>query len=145
MGRNKLLTEVDGVPLLRRVAETAVASSARPVILVTGNEADDVERTVSGLPLSIVRNQDFRRGLSASLICGINAVPEDCDGVLVLLGDMPGVTCDLIDRLIAAFAPEDGRAICVANMMANAAILSSGPANSSRTFVSSRAMLAPNR
>jgi molybdenum cofactor cytidylyltransferase len=32
---------------------------------------------------------------------------------VVLLGDMPDVTAAHIDRLIAAFDPEEGRAICV--------------------------------
>ena len=62
----------------------------------------------------MVRNLDFRKGLSTSLISGINAVPDDCDGAVVLLGDMPDVTAHTIDRLIAAFDPEEDRAICVA-------------------------------
>lgn len=114
MGHNKLTAEIGGKPLLRRVAETALASAARPVIVVTGNAASEAERAVSGLPVTIVENPAFRNGLSASLIRGINAVPEDCDGSVILLGDMPSVAPALIDRLIAAFAPEDDRAICVA-------------------------------
>ena len=41
------------------------------------------------------------------------AVPEAADGVVVCLGDMPGVSAAVIDRLIAAFDPLEGRAICV--------------------------------
>ncbi len=45
---------------------------------------------------------------------GIRAVPADCDGAIVLLGDMPEISPSLIDRMIAAFSPPDGRSICVA-------------------------------
>ncbi len=114
MGTNKLLVRIDGKPLLRRVAEAALRSSADPVIVVTGNEAETVEATLSGLAVSIVRNPDFRKGLSTSLIRGIDAVPEKCDGAVIMLGDMPGVSPELIDRLIAAFNPEGGWEICVA-------------------------------
>jgi molybdenum cofactor cytidylyltransferase len=48
------------------------------------------------------------------LQAGMRAVPDDCDGAIVILGDMPEVTASLIDRMIAAFSPPDGRAICVA-------------------------------
>jgi molybdenum cofactor cytidylyltransferase len=41
-------------------------------------------------------------------------VPEDCDGALVLLGDMPDIDTALMDRLIAAFDPAENRAICLA-------------------------------
>ena len=61
-----------------------------------------------------VHNPRFADGLSTSLQAGIAALPGDCDGALVLLGDMPGITPGLIDRTIAAFDPAQGRAICVA-------------------------------
>ena len=44
----------------------------------------------------------------------LSAVPADCDGALVLLGDMPGISPALLDKLIAAFDPGEDRAICVA-------------------------------
>jgi molybdenum cofactor cytidylyltransferase len=62
----------------------------------------------------MVRNPDYAKGLSASLKAGIRAVPENCDGALVLLGDMPEINSALLDRMIAGFSPADGRAICVA-------------------------------
>jgi molybdenum cofactor cytidylyltransferase len=114
MGHNKLLAEIGGKPLVRRAVDAALASAARPVIVVTGSEAENVDRALSGLPVTIVRNLDFRKGLSTSLIAGINAVPDDCDGAVVLLGDMPDVTAHTIDKLIAAFDPEEDRTICVA-------------------------------
>ena len=53
--------------------------------------------------------------MSTSLISGLNALPEDCDGAVILLGDMPAVDSHLLDRLIAAFDPSEDRAIIVAS------------------------------
>jgi molybdenum cofactor cytidylyltransferase len=114
MGHNKLVAEIKGKPLVRHTTDAALQSGARPVIVVTGSEAESVDQALAGVPVTIVRNLDYRKGLSTSLIAGINAVPEDCDGAVVLLGDMPDVTAHTIDRLIAAFDPEEDRAICVA-------------------------------
>jgi molybdenum cofactor cytidylyltransferase len=114
MGRNKLLADLNGKPLLRHAAEAAVNSAADTVIVVTGNEADKAEAALKNLRLRTVHNPDYAKGLSSSLKAGIAAVPDDCDGAVVLLGDMPGVKSALIDKMIAAFDPEDGHAICVA-------------------------------
>ncbi len=114
MGANKLLMEVGGKPMLRRVAEAAIASHADPVIVVTGHASDAVKASLEDLPLQVTNNSEYSKGLSTSLRAGINGLPEDCDGALVLLGDMPGVKADLIDRMIAAFDPGEDRAICVA-------------------------------
>src|SRR5690606_24144861 len=51
--------------------------------------------------------------LSTSLRAGLAALPDTLDGVVVLLGDMPFLAGGTIDRLIAAFDPAAGRAICV--------------------------------
>lgn len=114
MGTNKLLADIDGRPLIRRVAEAAIASAAKPVIVVTGNDSERVRKALQGLDVQFIENPDFTKGLSESLKRGLPALPEDCDGAVMLLGDMPGVTPGLIDKLIAAFAPDESRAICVA-------------------------------
>jgi molybdenum cofactor cytidylyltransferase len=114
MGSNKLLATVAGKPLVRHAVEAAIGSAAGPVVVVTGSSAGDVHKAVSPLSPKIVENVDYSKGLSASLRVGLKALPADCDGAMVLLGDMPGVTSALLDKLIAAFDPADGRAICVA-------------------------------
>ena len=114
MGANKLLAPVEGRPLVRHAVEAALASAAGLVVVVTGNGAADVAAALIGLNIHLVDNPDFTRGLSMSLRTGINALPEDCDGAVILLGDMPGVSAGLVDRLIAAFDPGEDRAICVA-------------------------------
>ena len=114
MGSNKLLEEVHGKPLIRHAVEAALGSAAAPVLVVTGNAGDMVRRALSNLPVLFVDNPDFSKGLSASLKCGVRAVPADCDGAIVLLGDMPDVSSALIDKLIASFDPSEDRAICVA-------------------------------
>ncbi len=114
MGSNKLLAEIDGKPLIRRSVEQALASSLDPVVVVTGNIEPEVREALSGLAIQLRNNPDFSTGLSSSLKCGLIGLPPDCDGALILLGDMPDVAPTLIDRLIAAFDPDDDRAICVA-------------------------------
>jgi len=111
--RNKLLAEIDGVAMVRRVAEAVAASRAAPVLVMTGHEANRVRGALEGLEVTFVDNPDFEEGISASLRHGLAALPADCDGALVCLGDMPRVDTAILDKLIAAFAPEEGRDICV--------------------------------
>jgi molybdenum cofactor cytidylyltransferase len=113
MGSNKLLAEISGKPLLRLVAEAALASRASPVIVVTGHERERAEAALAGLPVHFIHNPDFAAGLGTSLRTGIAAVPAEADGAIVLLGDMPQVDAALIDRLLAALDPEKGGLIVV--------------------------------
>lgn len=101
--RNKLLCEIDGIPLVRRAVNAACASHAAQVLVVTGHEAAQVEAALVDRPVSIVCNPDYATGLSSSLRCGLRALPADTAAVVVMLADMPRVTAQDIDRLISAF------------------------------------------
>jgi molybdenum cofactor cytidylyltransferase len=105
-GSNKLLAEIGGRPLVRIAVEEALASRARPVIVVTGHQREQVEAALQGLDVKRVHNPNFADGLSTSVRTGLAAVPEGADGAIVCLGDMPQVRAPLIDKLIAAFDPE---------------------------------------
>jgi molybdenum cofactor cytidylyltransferase len=112
-GPNKLLAEINGRPLVRIAAEGALASQARPVIVVTGHQRERVEAALKGLDVTLAHNPDFAQGLSTSVKVGIAAAPLDVDGVIVCLGDMPQVDAPLIDRLLGAFDPEKGALVVV--------------------------------
>jgi molybdenum cofactor cytidylyltransferase len=112
-GPNKLVATVHQVPLVRIAAEAARKSRAVSVTVVTGNRASEVEAALAGLEVKRVHNPDYADGLSTSLKAGLASLPSNIDGVAVLLGDMPGVTTEIIDRLIEAFRPEEGALIVV--------------------------------
>jgi len=112
-GPNKLLAELGGKPLVRLVTEQALASKAHDVIVVTGHQAELVEKALAGLDVKFVRNPDFAEGLASSVKAGIAAVPDDADGAVICLGDMPMISAQLIDHLIEAFAPDRGNLIAV--------------------------------
>lgn len=99
----KLVVPLCGKPLVRHVAEAALASRARPIFVVTGHAAAQVEAALKNRDLSFISNPDYRTGLASSLKAGIAALPETVAGALILLADMPCVSVSLIDRLIQAF------------------------------------------
>jgi molybdenum cofactor cytidylyltransferase len=100
---SKLVALYRGEPLVRRVARAALASSARPVVVVTGHARTDVEATLAGLPLVLAFNPDFASGLASSLRTGVAALPASAAGAVVLLGDMPDVEAAMIDRMVEIF------------------------------------------
>jgi molybdenum cofactor cytidylyltransferase len=107
-GPNKMLAEIAGKPLVRIAVEQALASRAKPVIVVTGHQRERVDAALADLPVRFVHNLNYAQGLGSSLRAGIEAVPAEADGAIVCLGDMPQVDAGLIDRLIDAFDPEKG-------------------------------------
>jgi molybdenum cofactor cytidylyltransferase len=112
-GPNKLLAELGGKPLVRLVTEQALASKAKGVIVVTGHQAELVEKALQGLDVKFVRNPDFAEGLASSVKAGVAAVRDEADGAVICLGDMPMISAQLIDHLIEAFAPDRGNLIAV--------------------------------
>ena len=110
---NKMLVEIDGTPMVALAAHALIASGASPVVVVLGHEPAAVEEALGGLRVMFVRNPDYADGLSTSLKAGLSALPDQCNGAVIALGDMPGVTAADIDSLIDAFDPMAGHTICV--------------------------------
>jgi molybdenum cofactor cytidylyltransferase len=109
---NKLLVaDNNGTPMVARVVDNVLASRARPVIVVSGYESQRVEEALAGRPVISAQTEDYAEGLSGSLKAGLAALPPEAEGVIICLGDMPLVTGAMIDRLLAAFDPEEGRSI----------------------------------
>lgn len=109
---HKLLAEFDGVPLVRRVAETAAAASPNGLVVVTGYRGEEIEAALDGLDLTIRPNPDYASGMASSLRAGLSdPLAVEADGVLVMLADMPGVSTSDLRLLMATFRRAGGRAI----------------------------------
>ena len=114
MGRvNKLVETVGSKPLVTYPVDAALASRAAEVVVVTGNEPERVRAALTGRAVRFVHNPDFAQGLATSLKAGIRALGVEIDGAVIALGDMPRITAQHLDRLIAAFAPAEGTSIVV--------------------------------
>lgn len=110
---NKLLIAVNGKPMVRHAVEAALGAALTPVFVVTGHQREEVENTLKDLPVTFLYNEDYAEGLSTSLKRGVSALPGDCDGVVVALGDMPLVSAAELRRLVNAFNPVEGREIII--------------------------------
>jgi molybdenum cofactor cytidylyltransferase len=104
MGRNKLLLEVDGEPLLAGAARRARAAGLSPVVVVLGHQADAARQALAGVDgCRVVVNPDYARGIVTSLCAGLDALPADTAAAVVLLADMPFVTAGMIAALVARY------------------------------------------
>ncbi|MGZ0187484.1 MAG: NTP transferase domain-containing protein [Alphaproteobacteria bacterium] len=110
---NKLLEPVAGKAMVARAVEAALAADVASVTVITGHESERIQQELAAYDLRFVHNPNFAIGLSASLQAAAKAAPDSADAIVILLGDMPGVTAAHIDNLIAAFNPLEGRAIVV--------------------------------
>ncbi|MFN6924119.1 MAG: NTP transferase domain-containing protein [Tabrizicola sp.] len=111
-GADKLLQEVTGgLPLLRHVAEAALATGA-PVTVTLPTGAEARRAALLGLPIRIIEVPDAALGMSRSLVTGIGSlepVADVQDGVMILPADMPGFTPAALSGLIARFQDDPGR------------------------------------
>jgi molybdenum cofactor cytidylyltransferase len=108
---DKLLEKVDGVPMLARVAKACLGANATNYIAVTRPD-DTARKTLIPALFHVVGNPDWREGMATSLRFGLKNVGASCDAVLVVLADMPDVSTEDMNAVIAAFRPENGHSIC---------------------------------
>jgi molybdenum cofactor cytidylyltransferase len=103
MGTPKQLLTYEGQTLVRRAAETALASVCRPVVVVLGANAVRVGAELE-LPLIVTHNREWETGMGSSIRAGLEAVlaaDDRLDSLVIMLCDQPIVTAELIDNLLA--------------------------------------------
>lgn len=112
-GRNKLLMDVGGVPLVRRTVNAVLSAPVSEVIVVTGHEPERIGEALRGLDVRILHNSRYGEGLSTSLKVGLDAVGPAAAGAVICLGDMPDIAARHVGPLVAGFNPAEGREIGV--------------------------------
>jgi 8-oxo-dGTP diphosphatase len=108
MGMPKLLLRLQGKSLVRRVVEEAVASRARQTVVVTGAHGGQVQRELGGLPVKLVDNPEYGRGMSTSVAAGLGALAPEAQAAAIVLADQPLVDRTVLDRLIEVYERSDG-------------------------------------
>jgi molybdenum cofactor cytidylyltransferase len=107
MGRPKLVCRLDGKKIIFGVVSSALSSSLRDVIVVTGRAEGLVVDALQGLTgdskLRIVQNQNPEAGMASSITTGMSAVPHNAQGVMIILGDQGKLSSSVVDLLLAEF------------------------------------------
>jgi molybdenum cofactor cytidylyltransferase len=102
LGSPKQLVEIGGTALVRRLAQTGLASACRPVIAVLGAHAARSRAVLADLPLQLVENPAWASGVGSSIRAGVSrAQAEGAPGVVLLLADQVLVRAQHLDHLLA--------------------------------------------
>jgi molybdenum cofactor cytidylyltransferase len=97
-GSPKQLLPFGDTTLLGQVVRNADASSLDRVVVVLGRASDELRKTFDFGRARVVENTAYGTGCASSLLAGLDAAGDDCEALLLLLGDQPGVLPEFIDR-----------------------------------------------
>lgn len=107
MGVAKQSLQFEGSTLLLRAVNTAIASVGRPVFVVLGARADELQATLQNQPVDVVRNEHWKKGMGTSIRAGVSAVRSSTlDAVMILLCDQPLISAEILDRMVTAHFAE---------------------------------------
>ena len=98
-GSVKLLAPINGRPVLQHVLDALDAAALTDVVVVLGTDAEAIEAAIDWRSERRVTNPDSGRGLSSSLVVGLEAVPAEASA-LIVLGDQPAISPATIRTLL---------------------------------------------
>src|SRR6266550_7908834 len=102
MGTQKLLLPFANQTVIGHVADQVIKSAIRQVLVVAAEQSEQIAAALKGKRLSIVINPDFGGDMLSSVRCGLRALP-DCEAIMVLLGDQPGIRSELVGEIIRIY------------------------------------------
>jgi len=110
-GTTKLLAKIGDESMIRRVVKSVSSSRVSSVYVVAGHDAARVSQEIIDLCDGIVVNSEYRSGMGSSIASGINSLPANSDGALIVLGDQPLVSPANFDALIEAWSKKRSHAV----------------------------------
>lgn len=106
MGESKQLLIIDGQPLLRRTIKVALDANPDNLIVVLGSNFEEHQKVISDLPVEIVYNENWEKGMGNSIKSGLNhllRISPSANAVIILVCDQPMLTADHLKKLQEKF------------------------------------------
>jgi len=97
--RNKLMMPFQGKPMLNHVVNASLNSNLTQTFVVVGHQSSEIKNLVQSDDIQCIENEQWETGMASSIVAGISQLKQ-FDGFLILLGDMPLVTPELINEII---------------------------------------------
>ncbi len=89
-GVNKLLLPFKSKTVIVTVVEHLINAGIEEIIVVTGNDAEQVKNLLKHLDVKVIYNEDFKKGMTSSIKKGVSGVKGN--SYMICLGDMPFIT-----------------------------------------------------
>lgn len=102
-GQPKQLLPVGSKTMIQHVVDIALDSPVEQVIVVLGCRAAEIGASITDRPVQVVVNREWKSGLSSSVQAGLSAVEPQVGAALFVLADQPGVTAEVIAKLIERY------------------------------------------
>jgi len=113
MGRPKLLLPLGDELAIQRVVRTVTGSTVDETIVVVGHRRAEMEDALKQFPARVVYNPDYAQGeMLSSIQTGLRAASAQATAALIVLGDQPGISTAVIDRIVTALRAH-GDQICL--------------------------------
>jgi molybdenum cofactor cytidylyltransferase len=103
MGQPKQLLPIGNQPMVRHMTRVVTAAGLAQVVVVIGAHAESVAAALADLPVDIVTNESWNEGMSSSIRTGLRALRPEIQAAILVLGDQPALTTDLIHLLATRY------------------------------------------
>jgi xanthine/CO dehydrogenase XdhC/CoxF family maturation factor/CTP:molybdopterin cytidylyltransferase MocA len=110
-GGVKQLVELEGKSLLRRAIENTQYIFDNRLKIVLGNRANKIQREVDSVGGETIHNKNWKNGISSSLRAGVDALPKDCTGVMIVFCDQALITHEHLMGLIELWNKDQSKII----------------------------------
>jgi molybdenum cofactor cytidylyltransferase len=110
MGTPKQLLDYQGHSFIRHIADIAIASVCQPIIVVLGAYAERIQPELNDLPVQVVKNHQWREGMTVSIQAGLNALltgNNHLEAIAIALCDQPFLSSQILNRLVEAYRSTD--------------------------------------
>jgi len=114
-GSPKQLAEFNGKSLIQNAIDQANISISDYVFLVLGKNSAEILEKLSLGRTQVLFNKDYEQGIASSIKCGVSNLPDDCDGVLIMVADQPFLTAKHLDILIEEFIRSPNKIVALSS------------------------------
>ena len=100
---NKLLLKINDETILEKTLENISENALSSIYVVLGYQSDLIRKLIKNKKVTAVINNEFKKGISTSIVKGIQKLNKDVDGVLICLADMPKINKNIYKEIIYSF------------------------------------------
>lgn len=117
MGEFKQLLPFQGKTFIECCVDNLLASEVDEIIVVTGHREAEIRQALGNRKIKFAFNNDYLSGMSSSIKCGVFALDEKTNAILIALADQPQIHSSIISKVIAVYETE--RPLLVVPIYAN--------------------------